>query len=55
MNNFGAAHVWTLTNVGQEFWCCQTNSNTSQSTTITQIYEAQIWNHSVRAALRFCL
>ena len=35
--------------------CCQTNSNTSQSTTITQIYEAQIWNHSVRAALRFCL
>ena len=35
--------------------CCQTKSNTSQSTTIIQTYEAQIWNHSVRAALRFCL
>jgi hypothetical protein len=34
---------------------CQTKPNTSQSTTVTQIYEAQIWNHSMRAALRFCL
>ena len=35
--------------------CCQTKPNTSQSATITQTYEAQIWNHSMRAALRFCL
>ncbi len=26
----------------QFLWCCQTKSNRSQSTTITQIYEAQI-------------
>jgi len=35
--------------------CCQTNSNTSQSTTIKQIYDAQIWYHSMRAVVRFCL
>jgi hypothetical protein len=34
---------------------CQINSNASQNTIITQSYEAQIWNHSVRTALRFCL
>jgi len=43
---------WNVSTVAGYY---QTNSNTSQSTTITQIYEAQIWNHSVRAALRFCL
>ena len=35
--------------------CCQTKPNPSQSATITQIYEAQIWNHSLRAVVRFCL
>ena len=51
-----------LTNTETEFVgiklirrCCQTKPNTSQSTTIIQTYEAQILNHSVRAALRFCL
>ncbi len=40
---------------GPKQGCCQTKPNTSQSTTIIQTYEAQILNHSVRAALRFCL
>ena len=35
--------------------CCQTKPNTSQSAMITQTYEAQIWNHSLRAVVRFCL
>jgi len=34
-------------------WFCQTKSVTSQSATIIQTYEAQILNHSIRAALRF--
>ena len=42
-------------NAGDLFRCCQTKFNASQSTTITQTYEAQIWNHSMRAALRLCL
>ena len=42
-------------NIKVIFRCCQTKPNTSQSATITQTYEAQIWNHSMRAALRFCL
>ena len=36
-------------------WCCQTNSNASQKTVIAKSYEAQIWNHSFRAAVRFRL
>ncbi len=35
--------------------CCQTNSNASQKTVIAKSYEAQIWNHSFRAAVRFRL
>ena len=35
--------------------CCQTKPNTAQSAMITQTYEAQIWNHSLRAVVRFCL
>ena len=34
---------------------CQTKPNTSQSAIISKTYEAQIWNHSLRAVVRFCL
>jgi len=30
------------------------NPNTYQSAVIIQTYKAQIWNHSMRVALRFC-
>ena len=39
VNHFDTAHVYTG---GASERCCQTKSNTSQSTMITQIYEAQI-------------
>ena len=35
--------------------CCQTKPNTSQSAIISKTYEAQIWYHSLRAVVRFCL
>ena len=40
---------------GPKQGCCQTKPNTPQSATIIQSYEAQILNHSMRAALRFYL
>ena len=44
-----------LINPAQVERCCQRNFNWSLSTKIRGHYEAQSWNHSVRAAQRFCI